>query len=96
MIEVTNSFCDEIQRTDWHVLSHDNIDTCTENVTTCIKELAKKHILNKNNNLQAIGSILADYAYKKKKMTSINSKTLKMIMVPTITNFWKHDRQRNI
>ena len=29
-----NSFRDEIQQIDWHVLKHDNIDTYAENVTT--------------------------------------------------------------
>ena len=42
-----NSFCAEIQLTDWHILKHDNIDTYAENVTTCSTELAKKHIPNK-------------------------------------------------
>ena len=36
-----NSFRDEIQQTDWHILKHDNIDTYAENVTTCLTELAK-------------------------------------------------------
>ena len=42
-----NSFRDEIQQTDWHIFKHDNIDTYAENVTTCLTELAKKHVPNK-------------------------------------------------
>ena len=42
-----NAFCDEIQQTDWQLLEHDNIDTYAENVTTCLTELAKKHVPNK-------------------------------------------------
>ena len=42
-----NSFCDEIRQTDWHVLKHHNFDTYAEKVTTCITELAKKHVPNK-------------------------------------------------
>ena len=38
-----NSFRDEIQQTGWHVIKHENIDKYTENVATCITELAKKH-----------------------------------------------------
>ena len=44
-----NSFCDEIQQTDWHVLKHDNIDTYAESVTTCITELAIKKTRSKPN-----------------------------------------------
>ena len=60
-----NSFRDEIQQTDWQLFRHDNIDTYTENVTTCLTELAKKARSKQNNKLQAIGSTLADYIYKK-------------------------------
>ena len=42
-----NSFRDEIQQTDWQLFKHDNIDTYAENVTTCLTELAKKHVPNK-------------------------------------------------
>ena len=42
-----NSFPDEIQQTDWQLFKHDNIDTYAENVTTCLTELAKKHVPNK-------------------------------------------------
>ena len=42
-----NLFRDEIQQTDWQSLEHDNIDTYAENVTTCLTELAKKHVPNK-------------------------------------------------
>ena len=69
-----NSFRDEIQQTDWHILKHDNIDKYAENVTTCLTELAKKAHSKQNNNLQAIGSTLADYIYKetnKKKKTTL-------------------------
>ena len=42
-----NSLRDEIQQTDWQLFKHDNIDTYAENVTTCLTELAKKHVPNK-------------------------------------------------
>ena len=63
-----NAFCDEIPQKDWHVLKHDNIDTYAENVTTCITELAKKHVLSKTISCRPSGPSYRK-TYNKEKAT---------------------------
>ena len=43
MTEVT----DEIRKTDWNVLKHNDVSTYVENVTDCITELTRNHVLNR-------------------------------------------------
>ena len=43
MTEVT----DEISKMDWNVLKHNDVSTYVENVTDCITELARNHVLNR-------------------------------------------------
>ena len=84
-----NSFRDEIQQTYWQLFKLDNIDTYAENVTTCLTELAKKHVQNKTIICRPLDPPwLTTYIRKlirKRKRLFSKFKNLKMLTISIIT-----------
>ena len=80
------------RRTNWNVLKHDNdnINTCAENITTNITEMARKHIPNKTVKVRPSDPSWLTKHIKKisRKITPffINLKEQKGTMTSAITN----------